>query len=155
MTKRENYESRFEEILRKITDANGLTIYDVEYVKEGGEWYLRGYIDKEGGVTIDDCELVSRAVSDVMDRDDFIEDAYILEISSPGLGRDLKKDKHLAGSIGEEVELKTYKPVDGAKEYVGLLKAFDKDTITIELKNNTEKVFQRDTVAQIRLTVDF
>ncbi len=155
MTKRENYESRFEEILRKITDANGLTIYDVEYVKEGGEWYLRGYIDKEGGVTIDDCELVSRAVSDVMDRDDFIEDAYILEISSPGLGRALKKDKHLAGSIGEEVELKTYKPVDGAKEYVGLLKAFDKDTITIELKNNTEKVFQRDTVAQIRLTVDF
>ena len=155
MTKRENYESRFEEILRKITDANGLTIYDVEYVKEGGEWYLRGYIDKEGGVTIDDCELVSRAVSDVMDRDDFIEDAYILEISSPGLGRALKKDKHLAGSIGEEVELKTYKPVDGAKEYMGLLKAFDKDTITIELKNNTEKVFQRDTVAQIRLTVDF
>ena len=155
MTKRENYESRFEEILRKITDANGLTIYDVEYVKEGGEWYLRGYIDKEGGVTIDDCELVSRAVSDVMDRDDFIEDAYILEISSQGLGRALKKDKHLAGSIGEEVELKTYKPVDGAKEYVGLLKAFDKDTITIELKNNTEKVFQRDTVAQIRLTVDF
>ncbi|MGN0472507.1 MAG: ribosome maturation factor RimP [Lachnospiraceae bacterium] len=155
MTKRENYESRFEEILRKITDANGLTIYDVEYVKEGGEWYLRGYIDKEGGVTIDDCELVSRAVSDVMDRDDFIEDAYILEISSPGLGRALKKDKHLAGSIGEEVELKTYKPVDGAKEYVGLLKAFDKDTITIELKNNTEKVFRRDTVAQIRLTVDF
>lgn len=155
MTKRENYESRFEEILRKITDANGLTIYDVEYVKEGGEWYLRGYIDKEGGVTIDDCELVSRAVSDVMDRDDFIEDAYILEISSPGLGRALKKDKHLAGSTGEEVELKTYKPVDGAKEYVGLLKAFDKDTITIELKNNTEKVFQRDTVAQIRLTVDF
>lgn len=155
MTKRENYESRFEEILRKITDANGLTIYDVEYVKEGGEWYLRGYIDKEGGVTIDDCELVSRAVSDVMDRDDFIEDAYILEISSPGLGRALKKDKHLAGSIGEEVELKTYKPVDGAKEYVGLLKAFDKETITIELKNNTEKVFRRDTVAQIRLTVDF
>ena len=155
MTKRENYESRFEEILRKITDANGLTIYDVEYVKEGGEWYLRGYIDKEGGVTIDDCELVSRAVSDVMDRDDFIEDAYILEISSPGLGRVLKKDKHLAGSIGEEVELKTYKPVDGAKEYVGLLKAFDKETITIELKNNTEKVFRRDTVAQIRLTVDF
>ena len=155
MTKRENYESRFEEILRKITDANGLTIYDVEYVKEGGEWYLRGYIDKEGGVTIDDCELVSRAVSDVMDRDDFIEDAYILEISSPGLGRALKKDKHLAGSIGEEVELKTYKPVDGAKEYVGLLKAFDTDTITIELKNHTEKVFRRDTVAQIRLTVDF
>lgn len=155
MTKRENYESRFEEILRKITDANGLTIYDVEYVKEGGEWYLRGYIDKEGGVTIDDCERVSRAVSDVMDRDDFIEEAYILEISSPGLGRALKKDKHLAGSIGEEVELKTYKPVDGAKEYVGLLKAFDKDTITIELENNTEKVFLRDTVAQIRLTVDF
>lgn len=155
MTKRENYESRFEEILKKITDANGLEIYDVEYVKEGSEWYLRGYIDKEGGVTIDDCELVSRAVSDVMDRDDFIEDAYILEISSPGLGRALKKDRHLEKSLGEEVELKTYKPVDGSKEYVGLLKAFDRDTITIELEDQTEKVFERNTIAQIRLTVYF
>ena len=103
MSKREDYEARFEKILLPITEEYDLEIYDVEYVKEGSDWYLRAYIDKEGGVTIEDCEKVSRAVSEVMDKEDFIPDAYILEVSSPGLGRALKKDKHLAKSIGAEV----------------------------------------------------
>ena len=101
MSKREDYEAGFEKILLPVTEENGVEIYDVEYVKEGSDWYLRAYIDKEGGVTIEDCEKVSRAVSDIMDREDFIKDAYILEVSSPGLGRTLKKDKHLSRSIGE------------------------------------------------------
>ena len=155
MTKREQYEQRFEEMLVKITDANGLSVYDVEYVKEGSDWYLRGYIDKEEGVTIDDCELVSRAVSEVLDKEDFISDAYILEISSPGLGRTLKKDKHFEKSIGQEVELKTYKPVDGSKNFEGILTAFDKDTITIETENEELKVFTRDDVALVRLAIHF
>ena len=95
MSKRDTYEAKFEQILLPITEKIGVQIYDVEYVKEGTDWYLRAYIDKEGGVTIDDCEKVSREVSEVMDQEDFIEDAYILEVSSPGLGRTLKKAKHL------------------------------------------------------------
>mgnify|MGYP002508313729 FL=1 len=155
MSKRENYEARFEKLLLPVTEENGVEIYDVEYVKEGGDWYLRAYIDKEGGVTIEDCEKVSRAISDIMDREDFIEDAYILEVSSPGLGRALKKDKHLARSIGEEVEVKTYKPIEKQKEFAGILKAFDEESITIETKEAVSMKFARSDVALIRLALDF
>lgn len=155
MSKRENYEAKFEKLLLPVTEENGVEIYDVEYVKEGGDWYLRAYIDKEGGVTIEDCEKVSRAISDIMDREDFIEDAYILEVSSPGLGRALKKDKHLAGSIGEEVEVKTYKPIEKQKEFAGILKAFDEESITIETKDAVSMKFARSDVALIRLALDF
>lgn len=154
MSKRENYEARFEKLLLPVTEENGVEIYDVEYVKEGSDWYLRAYIDKEGGVTIEDCEKVSRAVSDIMDREDFIEDAYILEVSSPGLGRTLKKDKHLARSIGEEVEIKTYKPIEKRKEFAGILKAFDEESITIETKEAVSMKFARSDVALIRLALD-
>lgn len=155
MSKRENYEARFEKLLLPVTEENGVEIYDVEYVKEGGDWYLRAYIDKEGGVTIEDCEKVSRAISDIMDREDFIEDKYILEVSSPGLGRALKKDKHLARSIGEEVEVKTYKPIEKQKEFAGILKAFDEESITIETKEAVSMKFARSDVALIRLALDF
>lgn len=155
MSKRENYEARFEKLLLPVTEENGVEIYDVEYVKEGGDWYLRAYIDKEGGVTIEDCEKVSRAISDIMDREDFIEDKYILEVSSPGLGRALKKDKHLARSIGEEVEVKTYKPIEKQKEFAGILKDFNGESITIETKDAVSMKFARSDVALIRLALDF
>ncbi len=155
MSRREDYEARFEKILRPITEEAGVEIYDVEYVKEGSDWYLRAYIDKEGGVTIEDCEKVSRAVSGVMDKEDFIPDAYILEVSSPGLGRALKKDKHLARSIGEEVEVKTYKAIEKQKEFSGFLKAFDEESITIEPEEGTSMKFARSDVALIRLALDF
>ena len=155
MSKKEDYEARFEEILLPVTKERGVEIYDVEYVKEGSDWYLRAYIDKEGGVTIEDCEKVSRAVSDIMDREDFIKDAYILEVSSPGLGRALKKDKHLLRSIGEEVEVKTYKPIEKQKEFAGILKAFDEESITIETEEAENMKFARSDVALIRLALDF
>lgn len=155
MSKRENYEARFEKILLPIAGECGVEIYDVEYVKEGSDWYLRAYIDKEGGVTIDDCEKVSRAVSDIMDREDFIEDAYILEVSSPGLGRALKKDKHLARSIGEKVEVKTYKPIEKQKEFSGILEAFDGESITVKPEEKESMRFQRSDIALIRLALDF
>ena len=158
MSKRETYEARTEELLLPIAEKNQVEIYDVEYVKEGSEWYLRAYIDKEGGVNINDCETVSRALSDELDRTDFIDDAYILEVSSPGLGRTLKKDKHLAKSIGEEVEIKTYKPIDKSKEFAGILKAFDEETLTIvtgEDDKAQEMVFQRTDIAMVRLALDF
>lgn len=154
MTKRESYEAKATEILEPIVKANGVNIYDVEYVNEAGEWYLRAYIDKEGGVTIDDCEAVSRALSDALDADDFIEDAYYLEVSSPGLGRTLKKDSHLEKSIGMEVELKTYKPINKQKEFSGILKAFDADTVTVEI-NNEDTKFVRKEIALIKLALDF
>lgn len=155
MSKRENYEARFEKVLIPVTEECGVEIYDVEYVKEGSDFYLRAYIDKPGGVTIEDCEKVSRAVSDIMDKEDFIEDAYILEVSSPGLGRALKKDKHLAGSIGEEVEIKTYKPIEKQKEFSGILKAFDAESITIGPEEGESMKFARSDVALIRLALDF
>ena len=154
MSKRETYEAKTEELLMPIAEANRVEIYDIEYVKEGSDWYLREYIDKEGGVTINDCESVSRALSDELDKADFIEDAYILEVSSPGLGRTLKKDKHLQKSLLQEVELKTYKPVLGSKEFAGILKAFDEKTVTI-LSEDEEMVFERADIATIKLALDF
>ncbi len=151
---KKNYEQRTEELLIPIAEEAGVSIYDVEYVKEGGDWYLRAYIDKPEGVNIGDCETVSRALSDQLDREDFIADAYILEVSSPGLGRALKKDKHLEMSIGREVELKTYKPIGGRKEFSGILQAFDQDTVTIETEG-APVVFTRSDIAVVRLALDF
>ena len=161
MSRRETYESKTEQLLSPIAEKYGVEIYDVEYVKEGKEWYLRAYIDKPEGVNIIDCENVSRALSDALDAEDFIPDAYILEVSSPGLGRTLKKDRHFEKSLGAEVEVKTYKPIDGQKEFKGILKAYDADTVTIESSesgaenNKTTSVFKRKEIALIRLALDF
>ena len=158
MSKREKYEEKTEKLLIPIAEANQVEIYDVEYVKEGSDFYLRCYIDKEGGVDINDCERVSRVLSDELDREDFIEDAYILEVSSPGLGRTLKKDKHLNRSLMQEVEIRTYKPVNGSKEFTGMLKSFDESTVTIEAvsaKGTEEMVFARKDIAVIKLAFDF
>jgi len=154
MSRRKTYEERTEQLLAPITERFGVEIYDIEYVKEGSDWYLRAYIDKPEGVNIDDCENVSRALSDELDKEDFIEDAYILEVSSPGLGRTLKKDKHLEKSIGEEVEIKTYKPIDGQKEFQGILRSFDAETITLATEKE-ERVFARNEIALIRLAFHF
>ena len=117
------------------------------------DYYLRVYIDKPEGVNILDCENVSRALSDVLDAEDFIPDAYILEVSSPGLGRTLKKDKHLQKSLGEAVEIKTYKPIDEQKEFAGILKAYDDAQITIE-EEGGERIFERADIALIKLALN-
>lgn len=154
MSKRDSYEVKTEELLKPITEKYGVDIYDVEYVKEGSEFYLRAYIDKEGGVNIIDCENVSRALSDALDAEDFIADAYILEVSSPGLGRTLKKDRHLEKSIGQDVEIKLYKPIDKVKEFEGTLLSFDQEKITIDM-DGEEKSFLRSEIAIIKLAIDF
>ena len=155
MTKREEYEQKTEKLLRPIMEANGFELVDVEYVKEAGNWYLRAYIDKPGGITVDDCEVVNRELGDLLDRDDFIDDSYILEVSSPGLGRPLKKERDFIRSKGEEVEIRTYRMVDRQKEFRGVLKAWDKDTVTIETEDGQEQIFDRDNIALIRLAFDF
>lgn len=154
MSRRETYEEKTEILLSPIVERAGVVIYDVEYVKEGKDYYLRVYIDKPGGVNIQDCETVSRALSDALDAQDFIPDAYILEVSSPGLGRILKKDRHLEQSLGEKVEIKTYKLIDKAKEFSGILKAYDADTITID-EDGSPRVFERQDIATVRLALDF
>lgn len=155
MTKREEYEQKTEEILQPIIDANGFELVDVEYVKEGGTWYLRAYIDKPGGITVDDCELVSRAANDILDEKDFVEDSYVFEVSSPGLGRPLKKEKDFARSIGEEVEIRTFRPINRQKEFYGILDAYDKETVTIELDDEEKMQINRSDIALIRLAFDF
>ena len=155
MSKRETYEAKTEEILLPIAEENGVEIYDVEYVKEGGTWYLRAYIDKPGGITVDDCELVSRAANDILDEKDFVEDSYVFEVSSPGLGRPLKKEKDFARSIGEEVEIRTFRPINRQKEFIGILEAYDKETVTIELEEEEKMQINRSDIALIRLAFDF
>lgn len=152
MSRREEYESRTEELLARIAEVNGVSVYDVEYVKEGSEYYLRAYIDKPGGVNIRDCENVSRALSDALDREDFIPEAYILEVSSPGLGRALKKDRHLQASLGEEVEIKLFKAIDKQKEFAGILESFDGGTLTIR-EGDVRRTFHRSDVALVRLAL--
>ena len=155
MTKKEIYEQKTEEILNPMVEKHGFELVDVEYVKEGGNWYLRAYIDKPGGITVDDCEVISRELSDKLDEKDFVEDAYILEVSSPGLGRPLKKEKDFERSLGEEVEVRTYRAVNRQKEFTGILKAYDKDSITIELENEEKMTFARTDIALVRLAFDF
>ena len=155
MARREEYEERTEKLLGPILEENHFELVDVEYVKEGGSWYLRAYIDKPGGITVDDCEIVNRTLGDLLDEEDFIEDSYILEISSPGLGRPLKKERDFARSLGEEVEIRTYRMVNKQKEFRGILKAYDKDTVTIEEEEGQDQIFERENIALIRLAFDF
>ena len=151
MSKKETIESKTEALLKPITDRMGFELWDVEYVKEGSDYYLRAYIDKEGGITIDDCVDVSHALSDVLDAEDFIEDAYILEVSSPGLFRTLKKDKDFERSIGRMVEVKTYKAIDGCKEFTGELEGFDKDSMTIKRDDGGSLTISRADTAKVNL----
>lgn len=157
MTKREEYETRTESYLLPLMEEYNFELVDVEYVKEAGNWYLRAYIDKEGGITVDDCEMVSRRLGEWLDETDFIADSYILEVSSPGLGRQLKKDKDFDRSIGKDVEVKLYKPREKQKDYTGILTAYDKTaaTLTITMEDGTEVTFQRSEIALIRLAFDF
>ncbi len=155
MAKREQYEQKTEELLTPIVTRHSFELVDVEYVKEGGQWYLRVYIDKPGGITVDDCEIVSREFSDILDEKDYIEDSYIFEVSSPGLGRPLKKEKDFQRSLGKEVEIRTYRALDHQKEFVGILKDYDKNQVTIETQPGTVQTFEKSEIALIRLAFDF
>ncbi len=119
------------EIAEPVAAELGYTLWDVEYVKEGADWYLRYTIDSDEGIGIDDCEKMSRAIDPILDEYDFIEDFYHLEVSSPGLEREIKTDFHLEKCTGETVSVKLYAPINGVKVIVGELMSFDKDTVTV------------------------
>ena len=155
MAKRESYESRVEAYLLPLMERHGFELVDVEYVKEAGTWYLRAYIDKEGGIGVDDCEVISRDLSDWLDEEDFIDDSYVLEVSSPGLDRPLKKEKDYIRSMGRDVDVRLYRAVDKQKEFTGALTAYDDTTVTLTMEDGSQRVFDKKDIALIRLALDF
>lgn len=155
MSKASVYEAKTESLIMPILDRMNFELVDVEYVKEGGTWYLRAYIDKEGGITVNDCEDVAREMNVLLDEEDFIPDAYVFEVSSPGLGRPLKKEKDYIRNMGKEIEIRTYKAINRCKEFYGLLRAYDKDTVTIETEDGETIIFNKSEIALIRQAIDF
>lgn len=133
-----------------VVEETGCTLWDVEYVKEAGTWFLRVYIDKEGGVSIDDCEAVSRPLSDRLDQADPIEGSYTFEVSSAGADRALKKPEHFVQFQGSEVEVKLYRPREGRKEFVGLLRNYENGAVTLEI-DGAQVLFTRQEIALVRL----
>lgn len=141
-----NIEEKVEELVTKPINDLGYNVYDVTYTKEGKDNYLRIFIDSGNGISLDDCEKVNNAITDMLDEANYIKDQYFLEVSSPGIERILKKDSHLEQNIGNQVEAKLYKKDEnGRKSYIGELKAFDADTITID-----EIKFDRKNIAQLK-----
>ena len=133
-----------------VVESAGCSLWDVEYVKEAGTWFLRVYIDREGGVSIDDCEAVSRPLSNVLDEADPIEGSYTFEVSSAGADRALKKPEHFARFQGEEVEVRLYRPREGRKEFVGVLKGYESGDVTLDV-NGAETRFSKQEIALVRL----
>lgn len=139
-------------LAQPVVEAEGCEIWDVEYVKEAGAWYLRVYIDKAGGVSIDDCEAVSRALDPVLDEADPIPTSYIFEVSSAGVEREFKRPRDFEKFLGSQVEVRHYQPVEGAKAHTGTLRGYADGAVTIEI-NGAEKTYQKAQVAQVRLSV--
>ncbi|MGA9225931.1 MAG: ribosome maturation factor RimP [Mesobacillus sp.] len=147
-----------EELVTPILTENGLELVDIEYVKEGKNWFLRVYIDKDNGIDIEECGIVSERLSEKLDALDPIQHNYFLEVSSPGAERPLKKEKDYQRSIGKNVFIKTYEPFDGEKAFEGILTDYNGETVTVEVKIKTRKktvVLPLDKIASARLAVTF
>lgn len=138
------------ELARPYVEQAGCALWDVEYVKEAGEWFLRVYIDKEGGVGIDDCEAVSRPLSDALDEADPIAGSYTFEVSSAGLDRALKRPEHFARCMGQQVDVKFYRPVDGGKAVTGALTGYEDGDVIVDGRR-----FSARDIAQVKLHVTF
>ena len=154
MAKHAEIEERTEALVLPIIEEHHFELVDVEYVKEGADWYLRVYADKEGGINIDDCVLISRALEAKLDAENFIEDAYILEVSSPGLGRPLKKEKDYLRSIGKSIDIKLYQAKENQKEFTGTLKEYSSDHIILTI-DEEDVTFETKGIAMARLSLDF
>ncbi|MEG1857316.1 MAG: ribosome maturation factor RimP [Pseudoflavonifractor sp.] len=141
-----------ERLATPIAAENGCSVWDVEYIKEAGTWFLRVYIDKPDGISINDCEAVSRALSDALDEADPIEASYTLEVSSAGMDRVLKKPEHFAAYLGSEVEVRLYRPIAGRKDHVGILLSCENGDVTLDAAEVRETYLKKD-VAQVRLYV--
>ena len=147
-------EEKVENLVEPKFQELGYTLYDVEYVKEGKDYYLRIYIDKDTGISLEDCELVSNNLNEILDQADYIKEQYFLEVSSPGIERVLKKDKHLRNNIGAKVQVKLFKPFNGQKQYEGILKKFTEATITIKTASQDLEI-ERQNIGQIKTIFDW
>ena len=155
MSNASRYETKTEQMILPILERMEFELVDVEYVKEGGTFYLRAYIDKPGGITVNDCEAVAREMNDLLDAEDFIPDSYVFEVSSPGLGRPLKKEKDYIRNLGNEVEIRTYRSINKCKKFYGILQSYDKDSVTITDETDQTLVFQKADIALIRQAIRF
>ena len=144
------YEEKTTQFCLPLVEELGLILWDVEFLKEGSDFYLRIYVDKEGGVGIDECEKLSRQMNEILDREDYIDQEYIFEVSSPGLFRPLKRENDFLHSVGRMVEAHTFAPRDGQKEFFGILKAYTDDDVTINI-DDSDVVFTKKELSLIRL----
>lgn len=142
------------ELAKPIIDRNNFELVEIEYKKEGSDWYLRVYIDKEGGITIEDCESVSRELSDMLDEADPVEQSYIFEVSSPGIDRPLKTDRDFEKNNGKPVEVKLFSPLNGRKSYEGILKGHNKEEVEIEADGKAIQI-EKSSIALIRPIIEF
>ncbi|BFH14790.1 ribosome maturation factor RimP [Paenibacillus melissococcoides] len=149
-----NIKSVVESMITPYLEENGFELVDIEYVKEGSSWYLRIFVDKEGGIDIEDCGRISEYVSQKLDEADPIEDAYFLEVSSPGAERPLKKPQDVAKSVGKHVFVTTYEPIGGLKEFEGELVSFDGETMVVQV-GGTDRAIPYNKVASARLAIVF
>lgn len=150
---KEHIENLVEKLVQDIVTGSAIELVDVEYVKER-EWYLRIFLDKEGGIEIEDCHSVSEQLEAKLEELDPIKDSYYLEVSSPGLDRALRKDRDFVRHIGDKIEIKTVKPINGEKKFVGILKGLHEGIISIDI-DGAEINIPRDQTKQVRLYLDF
>ena len=143
-----NIEEKIEKLTYDVIENLGYELYDIEYVKEGKDYFLRLYIDSDKGIDLNDCERVSNSITELLDKEDYIKEQYFLEVSSPGVERVLRKDKHLKANIGKEIQIKLFKPLEGYKQYKGILKDFSNDYVTI--LNVKEIKIDRKNISQIK-----
>jgi len=144
-----NIEEKTEKLLESKISELGYELYDVEYVKEGQNYYLRVYIDNENGINLEDCEKVSNGINDILDEANYIKEQYFLEVSSPGIERVLRKDRHLEKYIGTEIEIKLFKPINKQKQYIGILDSFDSENIKINVNEEILEISRKD-ISQIK-----
>ena len=149
-----NIENKVQGLLEEIIQNLGYNLYDVEYVKEGKDYYLRITIDKEDGINIQDCEKVNDGINDILDQADIIKEQYYLEVSSPGLERVLRKDTHFLAQIGKKVNVNLFKPIDKKKEFQGILKEYNSSSIVIETEENDMEINLKD-IALVKTVFDF
>lgn len=148
---KQNTVQRVEEIIKPFADELGLEIWDVRFAKEGTDWYLRIFIDKEGGISIDDCVDLTHAVTNPLDEADPISQSYILEVSSPGVERELTRDEHFKKYVGSAVMLRAIRPVDGVRDFNGIMTAYEDKKITVKLEDEAEITFDKKDISYVKL----
>lgn len=153
--KKQSKAAMLEALIEPVVTEMGYECVDVTFEKNGRDWVLTTYIDQEGGVSLDDCETVSRRLSDLMDEEDPIEQSYFLEVSSPGIDRPLKKDKDFQRNMGNKVKASLYAPVNGSKQQTGILKAYDGKTLTLALENGEDLSIEMTSVSKVAPEIEF